>query len=153
KLPREAIDDGRSREETHLVGGEVVEHFGSEIFGDQAIVAGKGDSSEVARAACLESERRQIQADGPALRPFNEKVEFTVSQAHAGILQEPSCLLVVQREFVDADLHDVASRSEPWHRQWWIDARRDRESSAGREMERKLGDGVATSHIPKRLDV
>ena len=95
----------------------------------------------------------EIEADWPAFRSLHELVELGTVQLCAGRAEQVVDLLVLMAQVIDADFDDVASKRADGPSGLVAEVVMRARRRAGRHVERKLGDGVATALAVDGLDV
>ena len=100
-----------------------------------------------ARRAGLHRQRREVQAGGPALRPFGQLGELARFELDSGRIQQQRGLLLVQPEVRHADLVHQPMRAPARERQRRLLPARDRDLRSGRNVLEQRREDVQTGRV------
>ena len=133
--PREHVEHRRAAQELEPLRLQPGEQLVAQVVGGEPVVAAEAGDGAVRVRAPGQRERRQVQADGPALRPPDEQEHVLGRQVEPREAEHPRGLAARHREVARADVDQLALRAQPADRQRGLLARREHELRAvGQEL-------------------
>jgi hypothetical protein len=128
---RQAVEHRGARQERHCARCEAGEELGPQVVAEQAVVTAQRERRADHLPGVPRGHGSQIQADRPALGLLHEVAELGISDLHARTVEEQPRLSIIHRQLGDADLGNVAPRTQQ--------CRRERRRAAGGDDQLRSG--------------
>ena len=148
----ESVEHGRSGEERDLLTGQVVEHLGAEVLGEERMAAVRRRGRLVARPL-LHGEGGEVQTGRPALRAGGQLLDVGRQQLDPAVAKQVSGFLGIERQVVDPELVQPTVGAQPGRGPAGRGAGGHQQAVLHGELGPDLGDDVEGLGVRDRLDV